>query len=84
MGQFVDATYLTEESTSNVKVALKMRKKLTTDKEKEIKKWRRDKKEMLIRSINPGWHDLYSEIAQEPTNWQSIRDFSHALEMTRS
>jgi len=30
--------------------------------EKEIKKWRRDKKEMLIRSMNPGWHDLYDEI----------------------
>ncbi len=37
MGQFVKATYLTEESTSNVKVALKMRK-LTTNKEEEIKK----------------------------------------------
>ncbi len=26
--------------------------------EKELKKWRRDKKEVLINSINPLWNDL--------------------------
>src|SRR5471030_1698896 len=26
--------------------------------EKQIKKWRREKKEALIRKINPGWRDL--------------------------
>ncbi len=26
--------------------------------EKQIKKWRRNKKEKLIKTINPGWRDL--------------------------
>ena len=26
--------------------------------EKQIKKWRRNKKEFLIKQINPGWRDL--------------------------
>jgi len=30
--------------------------------EKEIKKWRREKKEELIKKINPHWNDLYNEI----------------------
>ena len=30
--------------------------------EKEIKKWRREKKEMLINSLNPHWMDLWEEI----------------------
>jgi putative endonuclease len=30
--------------------------------EKQIKKWRREKKELLINSINPHWSDLWSEI----------------------
>lgn len=29
--------------------------------EKQIKKWRRSKKEFLIRSVNPGWKDLSLE-----------------------
>jgi putative endonuclease len=32
------------------------------NREKEIKKWRRDKKENLIKSLNPRWNDLYSEL----------------------
>ena len=32
------------------------------EKEKEIKKWRREKKQDLIKSINPHWNDLYQEI----------------------
>ncbi len=48
MGQFVDATYLTEESTSNIKVALKMRK-LTTNKEKEIKKFPKKELNRLLK-----------------------------------
>ena len=30
--------------------------------EKQIKKWRREKKENLIRTINPTWKDLYEQI----------------------
>ena len=41
--------------------------------EKEIKKWRREKKNKLITQANPNWQDL-SEI---------LYDFSHAFEMTR-
>ena len=30
--------------------------------EKEIKKWRREKKDALINSMNPEWNDLWEEI----------------------
>ena len=30
--------------------------------EKEIKKWRREKKEKLIQTQNPQWRDLWEEI----------------------
>jgi putative endonuclease len=30
--------------------------------EKEIKGWRREKKDKLIHSMNPGWRDLYEEL----------------------
>ncbi|MBX3241148.1 MAG: GIY-YIG nuclease family protein [Chitinophagaceae bacterium] len=30
--------------------------------EKEIKKWRREKKEKLIATINPEWRDLWEDI----------------------
>ena len=30
--------------------------------EKEIKKWRREKKNILINSLNPSWSDLWEEI----------------------
>ena len=32
------------------------------DREKEIKKWRREKKDKLISSFNPDWHFLNDEI----------------------
>lgn len=32
--------------------------------EKELKKWNRDKKQNLIDAFNPHWHDLYTEIAK--------------------
>lgn len=32
------------------------------EREKEIKKWRREKKQNLIKSINPHWNDLYKEL----------------------
>jgi putative endonuclease len=32
--------------------------------EKEIKKWRREKKEKLIKTMNRGWRDLYDDIAR--------------------
>ncbi|MFN7113596.1 MAG: GIY-YIG nuclease family protein [Alphaproteobacteria bacterium] len=30
--------------------------------EKQIKKWRREKKNALIRTINPEWRDLYEDL----------------------
>jgi len=30
------------------------------DREKEIKKWRREKKDQLVNSMNPTWRDLSS------------------------
>lgn len=30
--------------------------------EKQLKRWRRDKKELLIRKMNPGWKDLSPSI----------------------
>lgn len=33
--------------------------------EKQVKKWRRDKKETLIKKLNPGWRDLAVDF-----NWQ--------------
>jgi len=35
------------------------------DREKEIKKWRREKKEKLISSFNPGWKFLNEEIYED-------------------
>ncbi len=32
------------------------------DREKELKKWRREKKEILINKLNPNWNDLWNEI----------------------
>jgi len=32
------------------------------DRENQLKKWRREKKESLIRTINPSWKDLSPEI----------------------
>ena len=32
--------------------------------EKQIKKWRREKKEILINSLNPQWTDLWEEIKE--------------------
>jgi len=28
------------------------------EREKQIKRWRREKKVSLIEAVNPGWHDL--------------------------
>ena len=30
--------------------------------EKQIKKWRRDKKDFLVNQMNPEWRDLYDEL----------------------
>jgi len=30
--------------------------------EKQLKRWRREKKEALINRMNPSWHDLYENI----------------------
>lgn len=32
------------------------------EREKEIKWWRREKKVMLIESVNPSWSDLYQNL----------------------
>ena len=42
------------ERFSNISVALY--------REKEIKKWRREKKENLIATLNPHWNDLSKEL----------------------
>ena len=42
------------EQTSNVITAL--------NREKEIKKWRREKKNSLVLQLNPGWDDLSNTI----------------------
>ncbi len=54
MGQFVEATYLTDKKTTpNIKVALKM-KKLTTDEEEEINKLPRTDLERLLKGCLKG------------------------------
>ena len=40
------------EQTSDVIAAI--------SREKEIKKWRREKKDLLVKSVNPEWADLSS------------------------
>ena len=35
---------------------------LAIAREKQIKKWRREKKNFLVEKINPEWEDLYDEI----------------------
>ena len=35
---------------------------LAIDREKEIKKWRREKKDALINAFNPEWRDLYEDV----------------------
>ena len=35
------------------------------NREKELKKWRRDKKNQLINTINPTWNDLWEEIQKK-------------------
>jgi putative endonuclease len=42
------------ETTSNVENAIA--------REKQLKSWRREKKEVLIDKMNPEWKDLYQEI----------------------
>jgi putative endonuclease len=44
------------EETRDVRVAL--------EREKEIKKWRREKKNALVRCANPEWKDLSEEWEQ--------------------
>ncbi len=44
------------EQSNNVYAAM--------NREKEIKKWRREKKQNLIQTINPRWDDLYEVLAQ--------------------
>ena len=44
------------EETSDVKAAL--------EREKQLKHWRRSKKNALVESMNPGWEDLYGKILE--------------------
>ena len=46
------------ENTTDVKAAL--------EREKEIKKWRREKKNNLVESSNPDWSDLTQEWGKIP------------------
>ena len=34
------------------------------NREKQIKNWRREKKNNLVKTINPEWNDLYDEICK--------------------
>ncbi|SOD15311.1 GIY-YIG nuclease family protein [Pedobacter xixiisoli] len=34
------------------------------EREKEIKKWRREKKEQLINTVNPSWKDFWNEVKE--------------------
>ena len=43
------------EETSDIVEAL--------NREKEIKKWRRDKKNRLVKNTNPLWHDLSEDFS---------------------
>ena len=42
------------ETTTDVKAAL--------EREKQLKGWRREKKNSLVTDMNPNWEDLYDEI----------------------
>jgi len=42
------------EHTSDVESAI--------SREKEIKKWRREKKDMVVKSMNPEWRDLADDL----------------------
>jgi putative endonuclease len=44
------------EETSDVVTAIA--------REKQLKNWWREKKERLIKKVNPGWKDLYEEICR--------------------
>ena len=44
------------EETSDVKAAL--------EREKQLKHWRRSKKNELVESMNPKWEDLYRKILE--------------------
>ena len=48
------------EQTPDVKAAL--------EREKQLKGWRRSKKNALIESMNPQWKDLYPDIVGEETD----------------
>ena len=42
------------ETTTDVKAAL--------EREKQLKGWKREKKDSLVTDMNPNWKDLYDEI----------------------
>ena len=48
------------EQTSDVRIAL--------EREKQLKGWRRSKKNALIETMNPEWKDLYPVILGEETD----------------
>ena len=48
------------EQTSDIRAAL--------EREKQLKGWRRSKKNMLIEKMNPQWKDLYPIILGEETD----------------
>jgi putative endonuclease len=35
------------------------------ERERQIKSWRREKKNEMINAFNPDWHDLYDELIRE-------------------
>jgi putative endonuclease len=51
------------EQFTNIVVAI--------DREKEIKGWRREKKDKLVKSMNPGWKDLAADWYPED-GWKKL------------
>ena len=47
------------EVTNEIEVAI--------SREKQLKNWRREKKEILIRRMNPAWEDLYDTLLDSST-----------------
>ena len=52
------------EETSDIRAAL--------EREKQLKGWRRSKKNALVETINPAWIDLYPKLMGEETDSSSL------------
>lgn len=64
------------EETSDVNVAI--------TREKEIKKWRREKKNALVIGTNPEWRDLGVDIGLPPDHFDAPCHFDQSCHFERS